>query len=122
VHHVKNQHVHAINAVDDDILAYGKASQAGAQIVAEATYIGMIAKKKETVGNGISQAISDLYAATVWLCRTKYHQARPRPAGQAGEPSAWGLLLGIEPKASALFHFVSKFTHRLLRDSTAFTS
>jgi hypothetical protein len=25
----------------------------------------MIAKKKETVGNGINQAISDLYAATI---------------------------------------------------------
>jgi hypothetical protein len=120
---VKNQHVHAINAVDDDILAYGKASQAGAQIVAEATYVGMIAKKQETVGNGISQAISDLYAATVsGYVGPNIIKLDPRPAGQAGEPSAWGLLLGIEPKASALFHFVSKFTHRLLRDSTAFAS
>jgi len=38
VYHVKNQHVYAINAVDNHILAYGKASQAGAQIVAETTY------------------------------------------------------------------------------------
>ena len=65
VHHVKNQHVFAINTVDDDILAHGKASQAGAQIVAESTYVGMIAEKKETVGNGINQTISDLYAATI---------------------------------------------------------
>jgi hypothetical protein len=46
VYHVKNQHVYAINAVDDDILTYGKASQAGAQIVAETTYVGMIAKEE----------------------------------------------------------------------------
>ncbi len=98
MHHVKNQHVYAVNAVDDDILAYGKASQARAQIVAEATTVGMIAKKKETVGNGINQAISDLYAATVsgYVVSTRYRQARTRLAGQAGEPSAWGLLLGIE--------------------------
>jgi hypothetical protein len=63
--HVKNKHVYAINPIDHEILTYGKTSQARAQIVAEATYIGMIAKKKETVGNGINQAISNLYAATI---------------------------------------------------------
>jgi hypothetical protein len=58
VYHVKNQHVYAINAVDDDILTYGKASQAGAQIVAETTYVGMIAKKEETFSESDNESAS----------------------------------------------------------------
>src|ERR1700674_5082080 len=47
------------------MLAYGKASQAGAQTIPEATYVGMMAKKKEPVVNRINQASSDLHAATI---------------------------------------------------------
>jgi hypothetical protein len=45
VRHVKNEHVFALDAVKDDVLPHGKASQAGAQIlIATAAYMGMAGK------------------------------------------------------------------------------
>jgi len=63
VQHVKNQDVRFINAIDDDVLAYGKTSQSWAQILPEATYIRMAGKKVETVSDRINKAVSDFYAA-----------------------------------------------------------
>jgi len=50
----QNQDIVTLNAVDDDVGAHGKASQAGAQIhIATTPTIGMFGKHEETAGNGI---------------------------------------------------------------------
>ena len=67
VQQVKNQHIRFINAIDDDVLAYGKTSQSWAQILPEATYIRMAGKKIETVSDRINKAVSDFYAAPLSL-------------------------------------------------------
>ncbi len=61
---VKNHHIHVRDAVNDHILANGKAAQAGAQIViAAAAHVGMAGQKKEALGNGVNQAVGNLDAA-----------------------------------------------------------
>ena len=61
---MKNQHVLLFDAVDDDILAHGKTTQAGAQIlVAVASDVRAARKKIEALGDGIDEPIGNLDAA-----------------------------------------------------------
>jgi len=62
---VENQRVLPFQAVDDDILAHGKAPQASAQIlIAAASDVRMTGQKVEARGNGIDEPVGNLDAAT----------------------------------------------------------
>jgi hypothetical protein len=62
---VENQSVLPFQAVDDDVLAHGKAPQACPQIlVAAASDVRKTGQKVEARGNGIDEPVGNLDAAT----------------------------------------------------------
>jgi hypothetical protein len=64
--HIKNQHVLTLNAIDDDILARKKTSQARAQIlIAAASDVGITGKKGKPIGDGINHTVGNLEVAAL---------------------------------------------------------
>ena len=64
--HAKDQHVFVLDAVDDDVLAYGKAAQAGTQVLVACTAdIGMCGEKEQSIGDGINEAIGNFKTAAL---------------------------------------------------------
>src|SRR5258708_23693689 len=62
---MKNKRVILFEAVDDDVLAHGKAPQARAQIlIAAASDVRMTGQKVEARGNGIDKPVGNVDAAT----------------------------------------------------------
>jgi len=60
---VQDQDVLGFNPVDDDVLAHGKTTQTGAQIlVAAAAKMGICGEKKKPVREGINHAVGNVYA------------------------------------------------------------
>jgi hypothetical protein len=61
---VENQHISAIGAVDDEVLAHGEASQTRAQIaIAPPAYVRVTGQQIKTLGNGLNQPVCNPNAA-----------------------------------------------------------
>jgi hypothetical protein len=56
---------------------------------------------------------------SLWQRKTRYRPGRRRPAALRGATSAGRLLLVSEASLAALFHFLSKLPHGLLRDGSS---
>jgi hypothetical protein len=107
-----------LNAIDDDVVAGGKASQARAQVViATASRVRVAGEKEEALRKKVDQAVGyfntaalpcDMVPDIVQLGFGFRSEAMRHSAGR-------GLLDG-ETVASALFHLDGKLAHRLLRD------
>src|SRR5580700_1729613 len=62
----KNQHVLVPKAIDDEVLAHGKASQARAQIIVPpAPDIWIFCEEEKSLRNGVDKAVGDLDASTL---------------------------------------------------------
>jgi hypothetical protein len=62
--HAKNQDVFVLDAIDDDVAAYGEAPKAGTQIqVALPSDIGMRGEESETAGDRVNEAVCGFQAA-----------------------------------------------------------
>jgi hypothetical protein len=62
-HHMQDEHVVALDAVDDEVPADGKTPQAGAQVVVtRAAHVWMAGEQKETLSNGIDQSVGNVLA------------------------------------------------------------
>ena len=65
-HDMKNQRVVAFRAVDDDVLANRKTTQAEPQIVIASTAkLGVLAEQPATIRQGINQPVGDLNASAL---------------------------------------------------------
>jgi hypothetical protein len=65
---VKNHHIIVFDAIDDDVLADGKASEAGAQIlVTAATHERVANEKIEALRDGVNEPVGNIHAAA-FLC------------------------------------------------------
>ena len=61
---MENQHVLPFESVDDDVLAYRKATQARTQVlIASASDVRVAGQEVETLRNGIDEAVGNLNAA-----------------------------------------------------------
>lgn len=64
MHDAKDKRVFVLNAVHNHIFTHGQAAEAGAKIFfARASDIGKTGERKETVRDGVDQAISNVDAA-----------------------------------------------------------
>jgi hypothetical protein len=69
VYHPQNEHVLALDAVNNHVLTYGKASHPCAEIpIAGSSSIGKPRQKVESVSDGVNQPCGDIYTAALLRC------------------------------------------------------
>jgi hypothetical protein len=56
--YMKNEHILAHDAIDDEVLTDGKTAQTGAEVVADATNIRMVGNKEKAVSNEPNEAMA----------------------------------------------------------------
>ncbi len=112
--HAKDQHVLPLDAVYDDVLAYGKGPQAGTQVLVACTAnVGMAGEEEKSIADGINKAIGNFETAALGRNQIPDIVEVGVGLGCPAVPSARGLFLGGKAGASTRLHFACKLAHGL---------
>jgi hypothetical protein len=125
MHDAQDKRLLIFDTVDDDILAHRQAAVSGTKIfLAGTSDAGEATEHKETVRDGIDQAIGDLDAAA--FARATYTQMSSRSLSARGAIrcaiSAGRGQFREKAGATAFFYFLGKLPHGFLCDNAAFST
>jgi hypothetical protein len=117
MHHAKDQYILILDAIDNDVFAHRKAARTDAEGIGPGTpKVGVACEKHEAVSYGIDQLVGGIDTAAFLddvipnTIKVSYCPGERRDA-----PLATRLFCG-EASLAALFDFLGKFPHGLLRD------